>query len=187
MKKSLLLGAMALAASAGVTAASAAEYGFYTSSGGAYCDGIKYSGTAPAVGFHVYDQTYCVYPNAYTGGFESKIKALGAGKWFTFPVSNGSGDGASESYVFTFYINPSQLTWVLAYESSDYGITFSELNAGTLMKGQALRDGSPRREAPRQRDPRDAGFAEEVRQQAALDAAWLFGNAACASRLHCSY
>jgi opacity protein-like surface antigen len=133
MKKSLLLGAMALAASAAT--ASAAEYGFYSTYGGAYCDGLKFSGKAPAVGQHIYDQVYCVYTDANTGGFESKIKAIGPGKWFTFPVSNGSGDGSSESYVFTFYANTKALEWVLAYESTDYGITFSVLNEGTLQSG----------------------------------------------------
>ena len=137
MKKSLLLGAMALAATtATATVASAAEYGFYTSSGGAYCDGVKFSGKNPAVGFHVYDQNYCQYENAYLGGFEGKVKDLGAGKWFTFPVSNGSGDSAPESYVFTFYINTHDLQWQLYYESTDYGITFEFLNSGSLQKGK---------------------------------------------------
>ena len=135
MKKSLLLGAMALVASA-ATAASAKEYGFYTAGGGAYCDGLSFTGKAPAVGYHVYDQVYCVYTNAYTGGFESKIPAIGPGKWFTFPISNGSGDGAPESEVFTFYANTASLLWVLFYESTDYGVTFQELNSGTLEPGK---------------------------------------------------
>ncbi len=135
MKKSLMLGAMALAASAATTAASAAEFGFYSSSGSPYCDGVKYSGKTPATGFHVYDQTYCPFTNTVLGGFEGHVKYLGAGKWFTFPVSNAS-SGGEESLVFTFYINPRALQWVLYYESTDYGIAFTELNAGSLVKGK---------------------------------------------------
>ena len=137
MKKSLLLGAMALATSAATNAASAAtkEYGFYTLGGSAYCDGLELTGTKPAVGYHIYDQVYCVYQNATLGGFDTPNAAIGPGKWFTLPVSNSSGDGNSKSLVFTFYANVKSLLWVLYYESSDYGIPFSFLNQGTLQAG----------------------------------------------------
>ena len=134
MKKSLLLGAMALAATAVTTAASAAEYGFYTAGGGAYCDGAKFSGTSPATGYHVYDQTYCTETNEVLGGFKGSVPKLGSGQWYTFPVS-GSAASAEETIVFTFYLNTAALQWVLFYESTDYGIPFEELNSGSLEKG----------------------------------------------------
>ncbi len=137
MKKSLLLGAMAFAASAAVTTAASAksgEFGFYTADGGAYCDGVMYSGAKPATGYHIYDQTYCPYTNEVLGGFRGDVKGLGKGEWYTFPVS-GSSSAGEEYIVFTFYINPKALEWVLYYESTDYGIPFSLLNEGVLQKG----------------------------------------------------
>ena len=147
MKKSLMLGVMALAATAAVTSAASAKsykFGFYTASGGAYCDGLSFSVSGGvAVGYHVYDQNYCVYPNAYAGGVEGKFPALGAGKWFPLAISNATGDGALQSYTFVFYTNPTALTWVLFAENTDYGIPFEEFNAGTLQKGPPFAHVSP--------------------------------------------
>ncbi len=139
MKKSLMLGAMALVASAAATAASAHEYGFYTASGSPYCDGVMYSGYSesagtPATGYHVYDQTNCPYTNAVLGGFKGHVRALGPDKYFTFPVSNAASSG-EEYIVFTFYINPQNLVWSLYYESTDYNIAFTYLNSGMLVQG----------------------------------------------------
>jgi hypothetical protein len=138
MKKSLMLGAMALAAVATASSAQAKKYefGLYTAGGGAYCDGLQFTASGGvAVGQHIYDQVYCVYPDGNLGGFESKIAALGGGKWYTLPVSLATGDGDPQSYTLVFYANVKALEWVLAYENTDYGVTFSELNSGTLQKG----------------------------------------------------
>jgi hypothetical protein len=141
MKKALLLGAIALAGVTVAANAQAKEYGFYTASGSGYCDGVSFTGTAPATGFHIYDQTYCSYTNAALGGYSGTVKSLGAGQWFTFPVSQSSGDGLPESYVLTFYINTKALTWVLAYESTDYSIPFEVINEGGLQKGKPFAAG----------------------------------------------
>lgn len=139
MKKSLMLGAMAIAAVATASSASAKKYefGFYTASGGAYCDGLKFTDTSGvAVGQHIYDQTNCAYPNANVGGLLGPIKTLGAGNWYSLAVSQATGDGLPSAYTLVFYANVKSLLWALAYESSDYSITFAELNAGTLQKGK---------------------------------------------------
>ena len=150
MKKSLMLGAMAIAAAATISAASAKTYkfGFYTASGGAYCDGLKFTASGGvAVGYHVYDQTYCVYPNGVVGGLEGKVPALGGGSWYSLAGSQASGDGLPSTYTLVYYANVKALTWALAYESSDYGIPFTEINSGTLQKGKPFAVHTPGRKS----------------------------------------
>jgi hypothetical protein len=146
MKKSLMLGAMALVAAASVSAASAKsyEFGFYTPSGGAYCDGLKFKAAGGvAVGEHIYDQTYCTYPNAYAGGLLGSVPSLGAGKWYSLAGSQASGDGLPDTYTLVYYANVKSLTWALAYESTAYSVPFTVINSGTLQSGPPFAHVSP--------------------------------------------
>ena len=139
MKKSVMLGAMALGVTAVSTAARARnyEFGFYTDAGTPFCDGVKFSGdSGSGAGYHIYDEARCAYPKALLGGFDGTVPKLGPGKWYSFPVSQAPGDQLSPAYVEVFYINVKALTWVLAYESTDYGIPFNVSNSGVLMKGK---------------------------------------------------
>ena len=150
MKKSLMLSAMAVAAIASISSASAKKYefGFYTASGGAYCDGLKFTETSGvAVGFHVYDQTNCVYPNGYAGGLLGTAPAAGPGKWYSLAGSQASGDSLPSTYTLVYYANVKSLTWVLAYESADYSIPFTSINSGTLQKGKPAAHVTPGRKS----------------------------------------
>jgi hypothetical protein len=139
MKKSLMLGTMAIAAIATVSAAQAKkyEYGFHTPSGTAYCDGLDFTVTSGvASGYHVYDQAYCAYPESVLGGYEGTVPTLGTGKWFSLSGSQASGDGLPDSYTLVYYANIKSLKWALAYESSAYTVPFTPINAGVLVKGK---------------------------------------------------
>jgi hypothetical protein len=150
MKKSLMLGAMALTAAATVSTAASAksyQYGFYTPSGGAYCDGLNFTVSGHvASGYHVYDQNYCVYPNSVIGGFKGTVPVLGKkGEWFSLAGSQASGDGLPNVYTLVYYADAKTMTWALAYESTTYGIPFTVINEGTLQKGPPFAHVTPGR------------------------------------------
>lgn len=130
---------------AGTMAARAEEYGFYSNSGAAFCDGVRFSNTHPAVGYHVFDETNCVYKPDYLGGFRGPIRDLGPGDWYTFPVSNLISDPDGQQTTYTYYINTRSLLWVLAEESADVSYPFAVVLRGTLVKGKPYaRVGAPR-------------------------------------------
>ena len=139
VKNMLLLGALTAGSLVTIKPAAAKTYafGFYTSSGSAFCDGVKFTGDKlGGAGFHVYDQVNCKYPDGILGGFAGRTPALGPGNWYTFPVSQAQGDLTPPSFTPVFYINVKALSWVAAYESTDYNVPFQVLNGGILMKGK---------------------------------------------------
>ncbi len=116
--------------------AKAVEYSFHTNSGGGFCDGIKFTPGSPALGYHVYDQQYCVFPNAYLGGFKGHVPALGPGEWYSFPVSSSANDESGDTLTLIFYINMKSLKWQLAYEDTELGVPFEFINGGILIRGK---------------------------------------------------
>jgi hypothetical protein len=133
MKKTLI--AAALLVSLGGVNSRAAEYTFYANGYGAFCDGVRFEHTVPAVGYHIFDQGACPGKPDYLGGFETPNKNLGPGNWYTFPVSNRRKDAEGEKIVDTVYINVHAMSWVLAEESADLHYPFTVLTRGYLVKG----------------------------------------------------
>ena len=138
MKTTLMMGAMALAASAMVTPAAARKYAFTfaSRSGAGYCDGVEFTySQGLAIGYHLYDGTHCAYPATEIAGTQSKIAYVGPGKWFFFALPPGPGQGLPAGDSLFVLLNANALLWDLAYENTAYAIPFTLINAGTLVVG----------------------------------------------------
>jgi hypothetical protein len=137
MKKALMIGAMAVAAF--VTASQSAQakkahtYGYYSFSGGAYCNTITLTVSGSfASGISGYYQADCPYASSYVGGYEGSLKYFGSGKWFTLVQANNEGAYLGLGYSEVNYINLKTLTWYLAITNSYYGIPLEVINGGLL-------------------------------------------------------
>jgi hypothetical protein len=150
MKKALLLGTIVAVGGAFAATGAKAQTGSYTfgtAGGGEYCDGIT-GGVATSTGaFAATHNYYACYGtdtyDGYFGGFGGKVSALGKGTWYGLTNSPPFEEGLILVYETNFGKETKKglkdAAWVGFFEGAEYGITFEEFNAGTLLEGYDAR------------------------------------------------
>ena len=148
MKKALLLSTIVAVGGAFAATGAKAQTGSYTFTN--YCDGITggvVTGSGALSATHNYYGCYGTNNyNGLFGGFPSHIAALGGGTWYG--LTNVA--YTAESVVYVYYTKfPTGRRcrggeWVGFYESTVYGITYSEFNSGGLSCGYAAEVGVQR-------------------------------------------